>query len=560
MSASPARPELDVYEQHARRTADPARGDMHAEDEVAEDPSGNISRRGTGPTMKVLVPDFESENYRQQEKSYQDRIQSLELEVIRLLLENSRIPVAGPGLSAIQVQAIYSNIPADVPQFPTPQQLEFMRMGTQSPKPTRNALKLRSQSRKLGASTAVMTSATALKNGANPVVLKAALRPPPASINLNTPQSNYAAGRAWWKAAMFSVLRSILIVCIVWMILSYLFFGRPSTGQSLSQTQPPSLFRPTGFIRTVLSIDSRTGVSSDGSRSPVFVPHRHRWNGLFNRCDKHNPCVDLAFGDDCAGVAAAAAHTCAAAARVDFVHVRRRHADEPGILVRMRVAELALPHAVDVPDVIVSRRLTAAAIPSSRATVQTVSVVTERDISRDIGGAYIFSYADRTWKSSRLISHRQPCSSPYSQSYSSTFSFSSSPPTPSMTSPFSARSDPIRFSCYQSRRRTRPPYAHLPQQIRHSRCRAPPLQAHPEGLKEQLESSLALLATIRRGVPTSTDRRRWVTNGLRIGETDIADTLFGALLLLLDNNGKNYARLEAAGVHAYLHDYAFSHF
>lgn len=73
---------------------------------------------------------------------------------------------------AILVQPIYSFIPADVPQFPTPNQLDFMRMGTQSPKPTRNVFKLRGQSRGLGASTALMTSATIRKNGENPVVLK----------------------------------------------------------------------------------------------------------------------------------------------------------------------------------------------------------------------------------------------------------------------------------------------------------------------------------------------------------------------------------------------------
>lgn len=82
----------------------------------------------------------------------------------------------------------------------------------------------------------------------------------------------------------------------------------------------------------------------------------------------------------------------------------------------------------------------------------------------------------------------------------------------------------------------------------------------PEGLKEQLETSLAILAAIRRGVPTPDERQRQLTDGLSVGETDIADTLFGALLLMLDNDGKNYAQLEAAGVHAYLRAYAFSHF
>ena len=82
----------------------------------------------------------------------------------------------------------------------------------------------------------------------------------------------------------------------------------------------------------------------------------------------------------------------------------------------------------------------------------------------------------------------------------------------------------------------------------------------PECLKEQLECSLAILAAIRRGVPSHEDRQRQLTDGLRAGETDIADTLFGALLLMLDNDGKNYAQLEAAGVHDYLRTYAFTHF
>ncbi|KJA13167.1 hypothetical protein HYPSUDRAFT_209772 [Hypholoma sublateritium FD-334 SS-4] len=145
---------------------------MYAEDELAEDPSEKISRRGTGPSMKASVPDFEGENYHQKEKYYQDRIQSLEEEVIKLLLQNSFIPGVGPALGTILLQPIYSFILADVPQFPNPQELEFRRMGTQSPKPKRNVSKLRSQGRKLGASTALMTPATALKNGEKPVVLK----------------------------------------------------------------------------------------------------------------------------------------------------------------------------------------------------------------------------------------------------------------------------------------------------------------------------------------------------------------------------------------------------
>ncbi|KJA12846.1 hypothetical protein HYPSUDRAFT_210069 [Hypholoma sublateritium FD-334 SS-4] len=216
LGASPARPELDIHEQHARRTADPTQGvyanaelrdgepqglndlcaehpninestanrchlavpspdpfytpspeDMYTEDKVAEDPSGKIPRRGTEPSMKASVPDLESENYHKQEKYYQDRIQSLEQEVIKLLLENSRIPATGPGLGAIHILPIYSFIPADVPQFPTVPELEFMRMGVQNPKSKRNVLKLRSQKRELGPS-------TALKNGENPVVLKKA--------------------------------------------------------------------------------------------------------------------------------------------------------------------------------------------------------------------------------------------------------------------------------------------------------------------------------------------------------------------------------------------------
>ncbi|KJA12646.1 hypothetical protein HYPSUDRAFT_210278 [Hypholoma sublateritium FD-334 SS-4] len=87
----------------------PSPEDMYTEDELAEDPSGKISRRGTGPSMKASVPDFEGENYHQKENYYQDRIQSLEEEVIKLLLQNSFIPGVGPALvpepSRIRIQA-----------------------------------------------------------------------------------------------------------------------------------------------------------------------------------------------------------------------------------------------------------------------------------------------------------------------------------------------------------------------------------------------------------------------------------------------------------------------
>lgn len=48
--------------------------------------------------MKASVPDFERENYHQKEMYYQDRIQSLEQEAIKLLFQNSFIPASGPGL------------------------------------------------------------------------------------------------------------------------------------------------------------------------------------------------------------------------------------------------------------------------------------------------------------------------------------------------------------------------------------------------------------------------------------------------------------------------------
>ncbi|KJA21681.1 hypothetical protein HYPSUDRAFT_202808 [Hypholoma sublateritium FD-334 SS-4] len=167
--------------------------DMYVDNEVAKEPPGNSSGKGTGnlTTGRKLNLGEEGAHWKEKHGQLQERIYWLEQENIKLQLHNSHLTITNPGLGALQVQPTHFLIPADVPQTNV-QGDPFMHMGTPA-KPRTKPLKQKSKCQELGPSTALVTSA-APGNDENAVVFKAALESPPASMNLKATRSKYAAG------------------------------------------------------------------------------------------------------------------------------------------------------------------------------------------------------------------------------------------------------------------------------------------------------------------------------------------------------------------------------
>lgn len=68
--------------------------DMYVDDEVPKEPPGNGSSKSTGKATKGWDTDSAREDLRRKE----ERIQSLEQEVIKLQLENNLLTVTKPGI------------------------------------------------------------------------------------------------------------------------------------------------------------------------------------------------------------------------------------------------------------------------------------------------------------------------------------------------------------------------------------------------------------------------------------------------------------------------------
>ena len=80
----------------------PSPDDMYTDDEGSEEPPppAKVSSSRTGKSTRTRKGDSESarEELHSKEKQMQDRIHSLELEVIKLQLENSQLSITRPGI------------------------------------------------------------------------------------------------------------------------------------------------------------------------------------------------------------------------------------------------------------------------------------------------------------------------------------------------------------------------------------------------------------------------------------------------------------------------------
>ncbi|KAF8966830.1 hypothetical protein BDZ97DRAFT_1756409 [Flammula alnicola] len=162
-------------------------------DDLANNPSRQSSCKGTRKPTKGW--ELEREAYQQAEKGHQDRICSLEQEVIKLQLENSHLTTLVNALPSCkqspQVQPTFSSIPADVPQASFLAESPFIRMRTPTPKPRAKALKQKPKGKgELGAS----MSMTSPAKTANLVILKVSTFKLPVTLCSNSDEEIVQAG------------------------------------------------------------------------------------------------------------------------------------------------------------------------------------------------------------------------------------------------------------------------------------------------------------------------------------------------------------------------------